>query len=178
MLPGQGVIGATGVQTPVDVEINSGGAAQDLAFITVTTPDGATTDASAGRRGYNLAAIDPQTGDVLDVLGFDTFANAGEADRMAQFIEDLPAGVLVAGAVRGDASPFLTDRAVQGLASLGSAVDLRATPGHGHAFVGVKGAAPGTAAEQTGPDGAYLRLASDRRDLSAAVDWVRLEAAQ
>ncbi len=178
VLPGQGMIGGTGVQSPVDVEINSGGAAQDLAFITVTTPDGATTDASAGRRGYNLAAIDPQTGDVLDVLGFDTFANAGEADRMAQFIEDLPAGVLVAGAVRGDASPFLTDRAVQGLASLGSAVDLRATPGHGHAFVGVKGAAPGTAAEQTGPDGAYLRLASDRRDLSAAVDWVRLEAAQ
>ncbi len=178
VLPGQGMIGGTGVQSSVDVEINSGGATQDLAFITVTSPDGATTDASAGRRGYNLAAIDPQTGDVLDVLGFDTFANAGEADRMAQFIEDLPDGVLVAGAVRGDASPFLTDRSVRALASLGSSVDLRTAPGHGHAFVGVKGAAPGTAAEQTGPDGAYLRLAADRRDLSAAVDWVRLEAAQ
>ncbi len=178
VLPGQGMIGNTGVQAPVDIEINSGGAAQELAFITVTAPDGAITDASAGRRGYNLAAIDPQTGAVLAVRGFDTFANAFEADRMAQFIEDLPNGVIVAGAARGDASAFLTDRAVQALASLGSAVDLRSTPGYGHAFVGVKGAASGAAAEQTGAADAYLRLAADRRDLSAAVDWVRLEALQ
>ncbi len=40
VLPGQGVIGSTGVRLPVDVEINSGGAAQDIAFITVTDPDG------------------------------------------------------------------------------------------------------------------------------------------
>lgn len=178
VLPGQGTIGSTGAQAPADIEINSGGAAQDLAFITVTTPDGATSDASAGRRGYNLAAIDPATGEVLDVRGFDTFANAGEADRMAQFIEDLPDGVIVAGAARGDAGAALTERAVQALASLGSSVDLRTTPGYGHAFVGVKGAASGAAAEQIGSEGAYLRLAADRRDLSAALDWVRLEAAQ
>lgn len=178
VLPGQGLIGATGVQSPVDIEINSGGAAQDLAFITVTTPEGAAVDASAGRRGYNLAVIDPQNGQLLDKQGFDTFANAFEADRMAQFIDDLPAGVIVAGAVRGDASAALSERAVQALASLGSAVDLRAAPGFGHAFVGVKGAAPGAAAEQTGGEGAYLRLAADRRQLSAALDWVRLEAAQ
>jgi hypothetical protein len=178
VLPGQGMIGATGVQSPVDIEINSGGAAQDLAFITATTPDGATVDASAGRRGYNLAVIDPTSGKVLDVLGFDTFANTFEADRLGQFIEGLADGVIVAGAVRGEAGAALNDRAVAALASLGSAVDLRATPGHGHAFAGVKGTAPGAAAEESGPDGAYLRIAADRRDLSAAVDWVRLEAAQ
>ncbi len=178
VLPGQGLIGATGVQAPVDIEINSGGAAQDLAFITVTAPEGAATDASAGRRGYNLAAIDPVSGQVLEVAGFDTYANAFEADRMAQFIEKLPNGAIVLGAARGEAGVALNDRAIAALASLGSAVDLRATPGHGHAFVGVKGAAPGAAAEQTGPEGAYLRIAADRRDLSAAVDWVRLEAAQ
>ncbi len=178
VLPGQAMIGATGVQSPVDIEINSGGAAGDFAFMTVTDPNGVTSDVSAGRRGYNLAAIDPQSGRVLDVRGFDTYANAFEADRMAQFIEELPAGVIVAGAARGDASASLTDRAVQALASLGSAVDLRSTPGHGHAFIGVKGAAPGAAVEETGPDGAYVRVAADRRSLSAAVDWVRLEAAQ
>ena len=178
VLPGQAMIGNTGVQAPVDIEINSGGAAQDFAFITVTTPDGATMDASAGRRGYNLAAIDPESGKVLDVLGFDTYANASEADRMAQFIEELPDGVIVVGAARGEAGVSLNDRAVQALASLGSVVDLRGTPGHGHAFVGIKGAAPGAAAEEIDPDGAYLRLAADRRDLSAAVDWVRLEGAQ
>jgi hypothetical protein len=178
VLPGQGLIGSTGVQAPVDIEINSGGAAQDFAFITVTEPDGATSDASAGRRGYNLAAIDPRSGKVLDVRGFDTYANTFEADRMAQFVEELADGVVVVGAARGDASASLNDRAVQALASLGSAVDLRATPGYGHAFVGVKGVVPGAAAEESGPDGAYLRLAADRRDLSAALDWVRLQGGQ
>jgi hypothetical protein len=178
VLPNQGMIGATGVQTPVDIEINSGGAAQDIAFMTVTFPDGTSTDVSAGRRGYNLAVIDSRSGKVLDVRGFDTFANEFEADRMAQFIEGLAEGVIVAGAARGDASASLNDRAVQALASLGSANDLRANPGYGHAWVGVKAATSGAAAEQTGPDGAFLRLAADRRNLSAAVDWVRLEEAQ
>jgi hypothetical protein len=178
VLPGQAMIGATGVQAPVDIEINSGGEVQDFAFITITSPDGATTDASAGRRGYNLAAIDPKSGALLDMQGFDTTANSFEADRMAQFIEGLPDDVIVLGAARGEAGTALNDRAVQALASLGSTVDLRATPGSGHALIGVKGAAPGAAAEETGPDGAFLRLAADRRTLSGAVDWVRLEAAQ
>jgi hypothetical protein len=90
----------------------------------------------------------------------------------------LPSGAIVLGAARGEAGMSLNDRAVAALASLGSVVDLRSTPGHGHAFAGVKGAAPGAAAEETGPDGAYLRIAADRRNLSAALDWVRLEAAQ
>lgn len=178
VLPGQGMIGATGVQSPLDIEINSGGAAQDFAYITVTPPDGAPVDASAGRRGYNLAVIDPRSGAVLGKQGFDTYANAFEAERMAQFIEDAPDGAIVVGAARGDASPFLDERAIAALASVGSVVDLRATPGYGHAFVGVKGAAPGTAAEESGPDGAFVRVAADRRELSAAVDWVRLEGAQ
>jgi hypothetical protein len=178
VLPGQAMIGATSVQSPVDIEINSGGAAGDFAFMTVTDPSGDPSDVSAGRRGYNLAAIDPQNGNLLDVQGFDTFANAFEADRMAQFIDGLPNGVIVLGAARGEAGVSLNDRAVAALASVGSAVDLRSTPGYGHAFAGVKGAMPGAAAEETGADGAYLRVAADRRDLSAAVDWVRLEAAQ
>ena len=177
VLPGQATIGSTGVQSPVDIEINSGGAAQDIAFITVTPPDGDPQDASAGRRGYNLTAIDPQSGDVVDVRGFDTWANEFEAESMADFIENLPAGTIVVAAARDDASRFLTDRAVAALASLGSAVDLRTSPGYGHALIGVKGAAPGTAAEASGADGAYLRLAGDRRTLAAAIDWIRLENA-
>ena len=178
VLPGQGVIGATGAVLPVDVEINSGGAAQDIAYIAVTDAPGVSEDASAGRRGYNLTALDPRSGQVLDKRGFDTWANTAEADRLADFVEQLPTGTIVLGAARDDASRFLTDRAVAALASLGSAIDLRTAPGSGHALIGVKGAVPGAAAEATGQEGAYLRLASDRRALSAAVDWVRLEAAQ
>ncbi len=177
VLTGQATVGSTGVQSPVDVEINSGGAAQDIAFITVTPPDGQPQDASAGRRGYNLTAIDPKNGGILDVRGFDTWANEFEAEDMAAFIEGLPDGTIVLGAARDDASRFLTDRAVGALASLGSAVDLRTSPGYGHALIGVKGAAPGTAAEASGADGAYLRLTADRRSLAAAVDWIRLESA-
>ncbi|MEZ4771218.1 MAG: interleukin-like EMT inducer domain-containing protein, partial [Caldilineales bacterium] len=177
VLPGQAAVGSTGVQSPVDIEINSGGAAQDIAFITVTPPDGDPQDASAGRRGYNLTAIDPKSGDVLDMRGFDTWANEFEADDLAAFVEGLPDGTIVVGAARDDASRFLNDRAVAALASLGSAVDLRSTPGYGHALVGVKGAPAGAAAEAAGPDGAYLRLAADRRPLAAAVDWIRLEPA-
>lgn len=178
VLPGQGQIGSTGVQAPVDIEINSGGAAQDIAYITVTPPGGAPQDASAGRRGYNLTALDPRSGRVLDRRGFDTWANAYEAERLADFVARLPSGVIVVAAARDDASRFLTDRAVAALAGLGSGVDLRQTPGYGHALIGVKGAAPGTALEATGPEGAYLRLAADRRSLSAAVDWLRVEEAR
>lgn len=178
VLPGQAMIGATGVQSPLDIELNSGGAAGDFAFMTVTDANGVTNDVSTGRRGYNLAVVDATSGRVLDVQGFDTTANEFEADRMAQFIESLPNGAIVLGAARGEAGVSLNDRAVAALASVGSAVDLRATPGHGHAFVGVKGTAPGAAAEESGPDGAFVRIAGDRRNLSAAVDWVRLEAAQ
>ena len=115
---------------------------------------------------------------MLDKRGFDTWANTAEADRLAEFVEGLPAGTIVLGATRDDASRFLTDRAVAALAGLGSAVDLRTSPGFGHALIGVQGAAAGTAAEISGQEGAYLRLASDRRSLAAAVDWVRLEEAQ
>lgn len=174
VLPDQGLVGTTGAQLPVDVEINSGGGAGDFAFISVADDQEHVIDASAGRRGYNLATIDAQSGEVTDVRGFDTWANPFEADALADFIEGLPEGTIVLVAARDDASRSLTDRAVRALAGIGSAIDLRQTPGYGHALIGVKGAAPGTAAEMTGPDEAYLRVASDRRPLSLAVDWLRV----
>ncbi|MEA3337043.1 MAG: interleukin-like EMT inducer domain-containing protein [Chloroflexota bacterium] len=175
VLQGQGMIGSSGVQSPVDIEINSGGTAQDIAFITVSDPEGVEQDASSGRRGYNLSVIDPDSGELLAVRGFDTWANEFEAETMADFIEEIEEGVIVVAAVRDDGSRFLTDRAVAALADLGSQVDLRQTPGYGHGLVGVKGASPGSAAEAIGPDGAYLRVAADRRPLSVAFDWLRLE---
>ena len=174
MLPGQAAIGNTGVQSPLDIEINSSGAAQDFAFITVSAADGDTQDASAGRRGYNLTSIDPQTGEVLDVLGFDTWANEFEAERMADFVETLPEGAIVLAAARDDASRFLTDRAVAALASLGSAVDLRATPGYGHTLIGVKGAAPGSRGRGCRAGG---RLPARRRRPSNAGRGSRLDTA-
>ena len=67
---------------------------QDIAFITVTAPDGDPQDASAGR-SYNLTAIDPKSGEILDVR-LRHLANEFEADNMAAFIEPA-AGTIVLG---------------------------------------------------------------------------------
>jgi len=81
---------------------------------------------------------------------FDTFATAAASAQLAAWIEAQPAGSIVAGAVRDEASGQLDARAVAALRTLGVQGDLRGRFRAAHAFVGVKGAPPGTAAEQVG----------------------------
>ncbi len=167
-------IGHTGVRAPVDIEVD---AAPDHAYISVYDAGGRKTDASAGRRGYNLAVLDPRNGRVLEVKGFDTWANEYEAQRLADFVAAIPQGRIVIAATKDDAAPHLTEAAVRALAGLGAAVDLRGQEGHSHALIGVKGAPPGTALEWSGEGNSYLRIGRnpDRRTLAAAVDWLSLE---
>ncbi|RME75123.1 MAG: hypothetical protein D6784_08545, partial [Chloroflexi bacterium] len=82
VLPASRTIGQTGVDTPVDIEANSGA---DFAFITVGFGDDA-VDASAHRRGVNIAVVDPHTGRLVEQKGFDTAANRFEAQRLAEFL--------------------------------------------------------------------------------------------
>ncbi len=98
-------------------------------------------------RGYHLVAINPQTGRVDVVGSFDTNSDRNESARLAQFIADLPQGEIVAGAAIDDASQALTPKAFAALQSIGVAGDLRAQFRVGHAFVGIKGIAPGQAVE-------------------------------
>ena len=63
----------------------------------------------------------------------------------------LPPGSIVAGAVRDEASGRLDRTAIRALGTLGVRGDLRGRFRDSHAFVGVKGAAPGTALEDNGP---------------------------
>jgi len=173
VLGGDAAIGQTGVQAPVDIEIH---AAADFAYITLEDDAGTRVDASAGRRGYNVALIDPRNGRLLAQRGFDTAANAYEADRLAAFVEDAPPGTIVVAATRGSAADHLTDRAWAAFQRVGASRDPRQTPGAAHALIGVQGAPPASAAEVMQPDSAYLRVGRlpDRRELAAAVDWVRL----
>ncbi len=173
VLGGDAAIGQTGVQAPVDIEIH---AAADFAYITLEDDAGARVDASTGRRGYNVALIDPRNGRLLAKRGFDTAANAYEADRMAAFIEDAPPGTIVVAATRGTAADHLTDRAWAALQRIGASRDPRQTPGAAHALIGVQGAPSASAAEVVQTGDAYLRVGKlpDRRELAAAVDWVRL----
>jgi interleukin-like EMT inducer protein len=102
------------------------------------------------RRGYNLVALDP-TGRVLGTETFDTFFDPAAARQLAQWVEALPRGSIVAGAVRDEAAGRLDGAAVRALGALGVRGDLRGRFRDSHAFVGVKGAAPGTALEDDGP---------------------------
>ncbi len=175
VLPSDGRVGNTGVQTPVAIEVNSG---PGFAFITV-----AGDDASSHRDGYNLAVIDPESGDVVDKRGFDTTRSVEEEAALVAFVERIPEGHIVA-VVRkvvgtadeptegGDST--LTEAAAEALRTLGGALDPRRVTG-AHSLIGVKGSAPGTALEAQGDDG-WLRVAPDRRTLGAALDWLVWEA--
>jgi hypothetical protein len=168
VLPFSRAIGRTGLISPVDLELNSG---PDFAFMTSGFA-GQAEDASAHRRGINLAILDPESGRLLEKRGFDTAANGYEAIALAEFIATLPAGQLVLLASQGpEATAFFTAETWQALQQLGLAPAPVTPP---LAAIGVKGAEPGTALQVTGQAGttAYLRLgaAPDTRPLAAAVD--------
>jgi len=168
VLPANRAIGTTGLTTPVDLELNSG---PDFAFMTVGFGEEA-VDASAHRRGVNLAVVDPESGQVLDSRGFDTAANEFEAAALADFIAGLPDGQLVLLATQGpDATAFLTPGAQAALQTISLPVDIPPPP---FSAAGVKGTAPGAAALASGEGAAYLRLGAspDNRPLAVAVDKV------
>jgi hypothetical protein len=139
-------IGRTGATSPGDLRVRSAGQPYgDTGSIEV---NGA--ELAPNRRGYNLVAVDP-AGRRLGAEAFDTFADPGAADQLVGWIAALPPGTLVAGAVRDEASGRLTETAVRALAAIGVAGDLRGRYRESHAFVGVKGAPPGSALEALGP---------------------------
>jgi hypothetical protein len=172
VLPGNGTIGSTGLQAPVAIEVNSGGAA-GFAYITVGEGPEA-LDASAHHPGYNVALLHPRSGKVLDSRGFDTTpgGNGAQAAALAEWIAAVPRGHIVVVALQGDGIALLSQEAVDAFHSLGAALDPRGDGGGSHAIVGVQGAPPGSALEAAGPEGSWLRVAPDRRRLGVALDAV------
>jgi hypothetical protein len=172
VLPVNRTIGSTGLETPVDIELNS---AADFAFITVGFGDTA-VDASAHRRGVNLAVVQPQSGgEVITYRGFDTAANESEAAALTKFIAEIPGGQIVLIATQGlDAAAFFNADTSAAFESVGLSPEALTPP---FSAIGVKGAAAGTALQVSGAETAYLRLgpSSDTRNLAAAVDKVIIE---
>lgn len=163
-------IGTTGVLSPVDLHVRSAGAlAGNTASLRVNG-----IEASPQRRGYNLVLLDP-AGRVLAVAYFDTFADPEASARLARWVRALPAGTIVAGAVRDDASGRLTEDAVGALATLGVTGDLRGRFRWAHAFIGVKGAPPGSALEAWGPGAQELVVG--RRAEELGFELARFELA-
>ena len=107
-------------------------------------------------RGYNLVAVSAKGG-LLESVVFDTH-NAAEtatgvsaSQQMAQWLTQWPAGTVIVGAVRDEASAQLGQDAVDALARLGVRTDLRGKFRWGHAFIGTVGnTASDSAVEEAG----------------------------
>jgi Interleukin-like EMT inducer len=144
---GDRAIGRTGVAAPTDIAVTSAGfLAGKFASLTA-----AGSQVYETKRGLYLMAIDAHGRVAPTVRMFDTFRDESESDRLADFVRTLPTGTIVAGAVCDEASSHLTQAAVDALETVGASFDLRGRFRTSYAFVGVKGAAPGTAVEASDP---------------------------
>ena len=142
---GPRAVGSTGHTSPVDIaSVGASVARGDFADIWV---DG--TRHCANRRGLNLTAVDPRGGKVLATRGFDVHRDDFASRAMLRFVNSLDEGTFVAVASRDDASRSFNSDTRAALRQLGAQVDLAGKFRHTYAAVGVKGAAPGTALEQT-----------------------------
>jgi len=150
-------VGATGTFLPPGhgiVAVSAGEEVGDFAHIYLTNRAFVGKDVALGERGYNLVAVDGK-GHLLDRAAFDTLADPANSADMAAWIDGWSEGTVIAGAVNDEASLNLGADAVEALARVGVATDLRGRFRWSHAFVGAVGAGNGTARE----DAALLRPA-------------------
>ncbi len=168
VLPANYAIGSTGVTSPLDIVVSSG----ELGSIKVNG-----REASLLGRGYNVVVVDPQKGAVVEARVFNTADDKAQSRAMTDFVAKIPNGYVVAVAAQGDVGTNLGDRTVAGLRSIGAQVDLRGTPNRTHAIIGVKGATPGAAVEQSNQATSFLAVghSADERTLAAAVSVTTIE---
>ncbi|HXF63274.1 MAG TPA: interleukin-like EMT inducer domain-containing protein, partial [Caldilineaceae bacterium] len=141
--PEGATIGESGARLAPGVALAARSAGEEVGDFAHIAVNG--LEVAPNSRGYNLAALTPD-GELLDAAVFDTLL-PGEAERLATWVAALPVDTIVAGAVADEASLNLTEEAVNALHSLGVSGDLRGRFRWSHAFIGVKGAAPGSALE-------------------------------
>ncbi len=168
-------IGTTRIEAPVNLAVQSAGLeVGNLAHIYV---DG--HDVAPNARGYNVAVIHPQTGQVEQVAAFDTHLDEGASQALAAFLSRIPQGRIVAVAVADEASRLLGTEAVEALRGIGAAGDLRERFRWGHAVIGVQGAAPGMAAEAMDwkqPVSLVVGEGATEPELAAALAEIRFAA--
>ena len=135
-------IGRTGVRAPGDLYVSSAGQPYGNGRSTIQLNG---RDLLSARRGYNLVALAPDGGE-RGTGRFDTSGDAGAAGRLATWVSALSGGTIVLGAVSDEGSAQLGAEAVAALSTLGVELDMRGRYRESHAFVGVKGAVPGSGA--------------------------------
>ena len=167
-------VGKTGATSPVSIVTRSAGSEiGDFGHIFVNG-----IDRSKNLRGYNTVVINENTEIVEASEVFDTFASKEESARMAEFIDKIPNGRIVAVAVRDEASRNLTEDAVNALRSIGATQDLRGKFRWSHAVIGVKGAPSGSALESASeimPTQLVVGIGATEPNVAAAIEWIKIE---
>ena len=102
----------------------------------------------SGHRGHNLAVVDEITGQLIETRHFDTYLSTAEADRMAEYIQNLPQGRIVLVAIRDEGSVSMTEAAYKALESLGSQLTRSVGYRDSWAMIGRKGAPIGSVPEK------------------------------
>jgi hypothetical protein len=139
-------IGQSGVESPVNLVVQSAGQeVGDFGHIYVNGQD-----VSSNGRGYNVAVLHPQGGEVVQVASFDTNVDESASQALTDFLFSVPSGHIVAVAAADEASRLLSAEAVAALQGIGASGDLREKTRWGHAIIGVQGADPGAASEALG----------------------------
>ncbi|MEW5718152.1 MAG: interleukin-like EMT inducer domain-containing protein [Chloroflexota bacterium] len=168
VLPANFAIGATGASSPVDIAVSSSA----LGSIKVNG-----REVSPLGRGYNVVVIDPKSGAVVSAKSFNTADDRAQSRAMTDFLAQAPNGFIVAVAAQEDAGANLGDRTAAMLRAIGGQIDPRENPTRAHALIGVKGATPGAALEQSNEGAAFVSVghSADERTLAAAVSTVVIE---
>jgi len=171
---GDFAIGKTSTQSPASIVAYSAGSeVGDFAHIFVNG-----IDAAQNKRGYNIVVLDQATGKIEASEVFDTFALTEESARLAQFIDKIPNGKIVAVAVRDEASRNLTQDAIEALRSLGTRGDLLGRWRWSHAIIGVKGALPARASDaayEIAPAQIVVGVGAMEPNVAAAIEWISIE---
>uniref|UniRef100_A0A8C1U0Z4 Cell migration inducing hyaluronidase 1 n=1 Tax=Cyprinus carpio TaxID=7962 RepID=A0A8C1U0Z4_CYPCA len=79
---------------------------------------------SWGNRGIIIHVINPKTGDVLHTDRFDTYRSKDESRRLAQYVDEVETGQILAMVVNDEGSNNLEDLAKKALTKLGSVMKL------------------------------------------------------
>lgn len=168
VLPAQFEIGGTGVASPVDIVVTS---TSEFGSIKVNDQE-----VSPLKRGYNLAVIDPKSGQVVAVRNFDTGGTSIlESRALREFINQIPEDMIVAGAIQEDATAMLGEAAAAAIQALGLETNVRGHDGYTHAFIAVQGKANGLEQAGEGASAVSVGRNLDNRPLSIAVDWFQVE---
>ena len=168
VLPANFEIGATGVKSPVDIAVTS-----TPEFGSIKIND---REVSPLKRGYNFAVIDPTTGAVLEVKNFDTGGKSIlESRALRAFLDSIPDGRIVVGAIQEDASAMLGESAAAAIQSLGLQTNVRGHEGMTHAFIAVKGKDGGLEQAGEGASAVSVGRNLDSRPLSVAVESVQIQ---